>query len=462
MNRFNRFNRRAAAVFAVLIFAFASAAPRAAALEVKRIRLGNGAVLLVSEQHQLPMVTMGIAFDAGARRDPKGAAGLATLTAASLMQGTKELSAAQFNRQADFMGSAIDIGASRDFAIASVTSLKKYQSQSIHLLAQLLLNPGLRGADIKRKQADQIASIKANEEEPGYAANVAFTRAIFGATPYGHMTAGSAASVAKLTPAQVADFYRAHYKLGSAVIAVAGDVDTNQIKAEIEREFAGLKGSVPPQAAPAPIKVAPGIHAQLIDRNVAQANLILGFGGVARANPDYYKLQVMNYILGGGGFASRLMKVVRSQHGLAYSIGSEFAAGKFQGAFVIVLQTKNSSANEALKLILAQMREIQQSPVSDAELASAKKFLIGSFPLKLDRQSSIVGFMLQTEIYGLGLDYADRYPKIIAAVSKDDVQKVAREYLHPDALDLVAVANQAQAKIDVAKLAPPAQSAAAH
>ncbi len=154
------------------------------------------------------------------------------------------------------------------------------------------------------------------------------------------------------------------------------------------------------------------------------------------------------------------MKVVRSQHGLAYSIGSEFAAGKFQGAFMIVLQTKNASANEAIKLILAQMREIQAHPVSDAEIGSAKKFLIGSFPLKLDRQSSIVGFMLQTEIYGLGLDYADRYPKIIAAISKDDVQKVAREYLHPDALDLVAVANQSEAKIDLARLAPPRQSAA--
>ncbi len=458
----SRFSRRAAALFAAIVCSFALAAPRASALEIKRIQLADGAVLLVSEQHQLPMVTMAIAFDAGARRDPKDQGGLATLTAESLMQGTKDLSAAEFNREVDFMGSAIDIGASRDFAVASVTSLKKYQSQSIHLLAQLLQNPGLREADIRRKQADQIADIKSSEEEPGYAADVAFTKTIFGDSPYGHMTEGSSDSVAKLTPAEVADFYRTYYQLGNAIIAVAGDVDAQQIKAELESEFTGLKGSIAPQSTPAPIMVAPGIHVQVIDRNVAQANLILGSGGVARSNPDYYKLQVMNYILGGGGFASRLMKVVRSQHGLAYSIGSAFDAGKFQGAFTVVLQTKNASANEALKLILAQMREIQAHPVSDVEMESAKKFLIGSFPLKLDRQSSIVGFMLQTEIYGLGLDYADRYPKIIAAISKDDVQKVARAYLHPDALDLVAVANQSEAKIDLAKFAPPRQSASNH
>ena len=187
----------------------------------------------------------------------------------------------------------------------------------------------------------------------------------------------------------------------------------------------------------------------------------MGSGGVSRSDPDYYKLQVMNYILGGGGFSSHLMKVVRSKAGLAYSIGSVFQAGKFPGAFIIALETKNASANQAIKLILEQLRDIQQKPVGDTELADAKRYLIGSFPLKLDRQSEIVSFMLETEIYGLGLDYADRYPKIINAISAADVEAVARKYLHPDALDLVAVANQAEAKITVANLAPPKQASAA-
>ncbi len=238
------------------------------------------------------------------------------------------------------------------------------------------------------------------------------------------------------------------------MIAVAGDVDTNTIKARIEQELAGLPGTVPAQTEPAAPSVASGIHADLINRNVAQANLILGAGGIARSNPDYYKIQVMNYILGGGGFSSRLMRVVRSKAGLAYSIDSAFSAGKFPGAFAVVLQTKNQSAQEALKLIVAQLREIQNQPVSDRELASAKKYLVGSFPLRLDRQSQIVSFILQVEIYGLGLDYAERYPKLIDEVTKLNVQQTAQKYLHPDALDLVAVANQSLAKINTAALSP--------
>jgi zinc protease len=439
-----------AAIAVAILLAFT--APPASALEIKRMQLSNGAVLLVSEQHQLPMVTGAIAFDAGSRRDPAGKEGLADLTAQSMMEGTKSLNAADFNEKVDFMGSAIGIGPSRDYSIATFTSLKKYQDVTLHLLAQILQDPGLRDADILRKQAEQIASIKSSEEEPGYTANVAFTRMLFGDTPYGHPTTGSSEAVAKLQPGDVRDFYHQFYKLGSAVIAIAGDVNADEVKAAIEKELTGPQGVVAPQPEPPAPVVPPGIHTQLIDRNVAQANLFLGSGGIARANPDYYKLQVMNYILGGGGFSSRLMKVVRSKGGLAYSIASGFQAGKFPGAFVVVLETKNASANQAIKLILEQLHEIQQKPVSATELSDAKRYLIGSFPLKLDRQGEIVGFMLETEIYGLGLDYAERYPKIISAISTADVQAVAQKYLHPDAIDLVAVANQAEAKISVANI----------
>jgi zinc protease len=424
------------------------------AFDIKRTKLSNGAVLLVSEQHQLPMVSIAIAFDAGSRRDPPGHAGLAELTAASLEQGTKELNATQFNQKIDFMGSSISISADRDYVYASMTSLKKYEDATLHLLAQALEDPGLRDSDILRKRSDQVAAIKASQEEPGYTAMVAFAKLLYGNGPYGHPTEGFADTVGKLTPDDVRNFYHRYYMTGSAVIAATGDVKLDTIRAKLEHELAGPLGTVPAQAEPAAPNVATGLHADLIDRNVAQANLILGSGGIARSNPDYYKIQVMNYILGGGGFSSRLMKVVRSKAGLAYSIDSAFTAGKFPGAFAVVLQTKNQSAQEALKLILVQLREIQQQSVTDQELASAKKFLIGSFPLRLDRQSQIVGFMLEVELYGLGLDYAERYPKLIDAVTKLDVQEAARKYLHPYALDIVAVANQSLAKINIASLSP--------
>lgn len=423
-------------------------APSAHALEIQRMTLKNGAVLLVSEAHQLPMVTLSVAFDAGSRRDPQGKEGLAALTANSLREGSKSLSADELNRKVDFMGSELAISAGRDYTDGGFTTLKRYLPDTLKLLAGVLTEPGLRDADILRKRAETVAAIKADEEQPGYVAEVTFLKSLYGKSPYGHPVSGSAESVGKLTPDDVRHFYHDHYRLDGAVIAVAGDVTADEIKASLEKELTGLQGATAPQPEPPEAKVAPGLHTDLVDRNVAQANTIMGFGGVARSNPDYYKLTVMNYVLGGGGFASRLVQSVRSKEGLAYSVSSGFDAGKFPGSFSVGLQTKNQSANQALALVLKQIREMQEKPVTDAELDGAKRFMVGSFPLKIDRQSAIAGFMLQVELYQLGLDYADRYPKIIQAITKDDVLKVARQYLHPDAAIVVAVANQKEAAIN--------------
>src|ERR1700724_2949500 len=162
-----------------VILALSSFATRASALDMKRMTLSNGAVLMVSEQHLLPMVTVALAFDAGSRRDPKGKEGLAELTADSLTQGTKDLTATEFNQKVDFMGSEVSVGASRDYASASFTSLKKYEDQTLSLLAQVLIDPGLRPADIERNRAEMVAGINAEEESPRYVAEVTFMKTLF-------------------------------------------------------------------------------------------------------------------------------------------------------------------------------------------------------------------------------------------------------------------------------------------
>ena len=440
---------------ALLVAAALTAAP-ARAIEIKRMKLDNGMVVLISPQHNLPMVTAAIAFDAGARRDPAGKEGLAHLSASSLMEGTRAMSADELNRKVDFLGSEMDIEAGSDYATASFTSLKRYWRDTLKLLAGVLTDPGLRDEDISRKQAEQVAGLKAAQEEPGYVAQITFLKQVFGPNgTYGHLPDGTVDAVGKLTAQDVRGFYHQYYRPQAAVAAVAGDVEPDEVVKALNEELAALKG---PEAAeqPQPLPpIGPGAHVTAINRDVAQANIVLGFDGVARSNPDYYKLQVMNYILGGGGFASRLVKVVRSKAGLAYSVASYFQAALFPGSFQVVLETKNKSANEAIALVLQQMHLIQESPISDAEIDSAKKFLIGSFPLKLDTQNSIVQFILQVQIYGLGLDYIDKYPGYIRAVTKQDVQEVARRYLHPDRYVLVAVANQSEAGIKVASSAAP-------
>jgi zinc protease len=178
-----------------------------------------------------------------------------------------------------------------------------------------------------------------------------------------------------------------------------------------------------------------------IDKSLTQSNVILGHRGITRGNPDYYAVLVMNYILGGGGLTSRLAEEIRGKRGLAYSVDSTFDAKKYDGSFQISLQTKSASTKEAIKAATEAMVRIRTEEVTERELDSAKRYLVGSFPQKLSTQGRIATFFSQVEYLGLGLDYADRYPSLINSVTRDAVLRVAKTYLHPDALVTVVVAN---------------------
>jgi zinc protease len=184
-----------------------------------------------------------------------------------------------------------------------------------------------------------------------------------------------------------------------------------------------------------------------IQKKITQANIILGHLGVKRDNPDYYAVSVMNYILGGGGFASRLMDNIRDNKGLAYDVHSSFSANKYAGSFQAGLQTKNESANTAIAEVLKEMERIRTEPVSDRELSDAKSYLTGSFPLRIDSNRKIAVFLTAVEYYGLGLDYVDNYRKFIEAVTKDDVQRVAKKYLHTGSYVLVVVGDLEKAAL---------------
>ena len=184
-----------------------------------------------------------------------------------------------------------------------------------------------------------------------------------------------------------------------------------------------------------------------IDKNIAQANIDMGHIGVSRENPDFYSVMVMNYILGGGGFSSRLMDNIRDNKGLAYDVHSGFAAEKETGAFEVSIQTKNESASEVIAETLKELKRIQAELVSEKELADAKAYLTGSFPLRMDTSSKIAGMLTSIEIYNLGLDYPQKYTSLINSITREDIQRVAKKYLHPDRLVIVVVANQEKAQL---------------
>jgi len=408
--------------------------------------LANGIRLVVSEQHAVPMVIVDVAIDAGSRLDPPGKEGLANLTADLLTEGTFRRSAREVSDAVDFLGASLSSTGGVDYSSARLTVLRHDLETGLDLLADVLLRPSFPPGEVERRRDAILAAMKAEEDDPGAVARKLFLRTLFAGEPYGHPVEGWPESVRKLRRSDVQEFYRRWYVPSRAIVTVVGDVDAGEARAAVERYFGGWKGESP---APPPYPTVPKRAATTVvaDRPLSQANIVLGHRGVARSNPDFYALSVMNYILGGGGFSSRLLNSIRTEAGLAYSVESFFTANKDPGSFQVVLQTKNVSAREAIVRARAEVERIRNEPVSEKELAEARQYLTGSFPLRLDTNAEIAAFLSQVEIYGLGEDYAERYAERIRAVTREDVQRVAQKYLHPDQLVLVVVGNSAETGI---------------
>ena len=186
-----------------------------------------------------------------------------------------------------------------------------------------------------------------------------------------------------------------------------------------------------------------------IDKDITQANIILGQIGIKRTDPDFYAFQVMNYILGGGGFASRLMDNIRENRGLVYNVHSSFEPGLEPGPFDVSLETKNASGGEAVTEVLKELDRIRQDLVDEKELADAKSYLIGSLPMKMDSNAKRAALLGYAELYGLGLDYPWRYPEILDKITRDDILNVARKYLDPEKYLLVVVGKQQDIQLNL-------------
>ncbi|MSP41181.1 MAG: insulinase family protein [Deltaproteobacteria bacterium] len=429
-------------LIALIVFAFVSSGADADMVP-KRSALSNGMVLLTSEQRALPMVALELIVDAGSRHETAEQAGLANLTSKLLTYGTKKRNALQISESLDFIGASLGTGAGENTASLSLTILKKDLAVGLELLAEILTSSTFPQAEIDRQKQAIIAGIRAQEEDPGAVAGKAFAAALFPRSPYGRAVEGSEASVKNLSAQSLKDFFSRYYRPNRSILSVVGDVSEQEITQALNQAFrTWTKGAASaPPPAPSQIGAAQTLR---IQKDLTQANIILGHVGVARGHPDYYALQVMNYILGGGGFSSRAMESIRNERGLAYSVYSFFGADKSHGSFQLVMQTKSESAQEALRLALAEIRRMREQPVSEQELDDAKNYMTGSFPLRFDTNRKVAGFLGQVELFDLGLDYPNRYSTLVGKVSREDVQRVAGQFLQPDKLITVIVGNQSK------------------
>ncbi len=413
----------------------------------KRIVLKNGMVLLLSEKHELPMVTVSLAIKAGSVVEPGDKPGLASLTASLLTQGTAKRTASQISREIDFIGGSLSVSGGDDYASAGLRVLKKDIKTGFDLLSDVLMHPVFDQKEIDRKVKETLAAIQQQKEEPSVIAGEAFTKAVFGSHPYGTTSDDVAAFLPKLTRQDLVDFYSRRYGPNDVIIAVVGDVTEKEIVSLLNERFKGWK----PVAEGTPARQAPpaigAVTVKKLDKNITQANIAMGHVGISRENPDYYAVMIMNYILGGGGFSSRLMDNIRDNRGLAYDVHSSVSAQKEPGPFRVWMQTKSESANESIDEILKELKRIRTEPVSEKELADAKAYLTGSFPLRMDTYAKIAGILTAIEIYNLGLDYPRKYPGLINAVTREDILRVARKYIDPDRMVIVVLGNQEKIKL---------------
>ncbi|MBY0279457.1 insulinase family protein [Candidatus Binatia bacterium] len=404
---------------------------------VERTTLGNGIRLVLSQQRSVPIVAINCIIDGGARVDPPGKAGLANLTGSLLSEGTKGRTSEEISRLIDSLGGSFDTGTSSDWVLASAAVLSRDFATGVDLIARSLREPTFPPEEVERRKKETLGELEADEDEPGLVAQRAFRKALFGTAAYGSPVDGTPESVKSLTRDDVVAYHRDEIQPSRTICAIVGDVPTTEMKSTVERLLGDWQGSGKPLDAKA--ANVPPARSVVVDRPVTQASVVLGQIGVARSNPDYFPILLMNWVLGGGGFNSRLMQSIRTKSGLAYSVASAFESSKLPGAFQVALQTKVESAAQAIEMVRAEIKKLHDEGATEAELVAAKDYLTGNFPLRLDSTGKLAGFLGQVEYFGLGDDYIERYAERVRAVSLDDVKRAAAKYLQPDALVQVVV-----------------------
>ncbi len=419
----------------------------AAELHPVRFTLPNGLTVLFLEQHALPMLEAHALVKVGSAQDPPDKAGLANLVVSLLDEGTTTRTSAQLAEQIEFVGGSLRARGAEDYTTATARVLKKDVDLGFALLSDILQNPVFPKHEFERVRSDIIGQLISEKDDPGTVAMRAFNQVVFAGHPYRWPVAGTEDTIPLITHADVQAFHAQHYLPNQTILSIVGDLTQEEATAYVNKYFGSWKQGTPPPTKPGRTAALPKATVKLINKELTQSSIVLGHVGVSRSNPDYYALTVLNQILGAGGFGSRLMDTIRDKQGLAYGVMSLFEARLAPGPFYISLQTRTEATNQAIAGVLHEVRAIRETAVTDRELADAKAYLMGSFALRLDTTSKLAQTLGLVELHNLGLDYFTRYPQWIDRVTKEDVLRVAKQYLDPHHYALVVVGDQSKAKV---------------
>jgi len=420
--------------------------------------LSNGAQLIVSERHNLPLVSFNITFIGGANQfEPADKRGLASFVASMLSEGTKNRTGDQLSSDLQLLGTNVGVGIGGESGSIGFFATKDKFEPTLAILEDELLNPTFPAEALERLRARTLVNLKQSRDRTAAIASNVFSKTLYSeAHPYGRVVTEK--SVQNITRDDVVNFYKTYFQPGRAVITVVGDVNPAEVKTTIEKVLApwSAGGSMPSFDYPA-VPTPKTTTIFLVDKpGAAQSSFALGIAGPPRNTPDYYAIEVMNTLL-GGMFQSRLNANIREQKGYSYGVGSGFAFGRGPGSFRAGGDIVTAKTDSALIEFMKELKGIRgERPITDEELATAKANLVQSLPENFSSVSSVRASIASLYSQDLPEDYFQKYAQNVNAVTKEDLTRVANKYIDLDHLALVIVGDRKtiEGPLAATKIAP--------
>ncbi len=391
------------------------------------------------ENHDLPILDISVEFAAGSGMDTSANSGRANLVRHMLSLGAGGFTEDQITTALVDVGAQMHGHFDRDRAGIALRTLssERERKQALDVLARIIQHPEFPQHVLVREKARITSSIKESSTKPDYIADRELMKMLYGDHPYGLNESGEIDTVNSLQREDLLNFYRSHYVAGNAVIAIIGDVSRLEAEAIVKSLTENLSSGQ--SRAEIPTVRIPQTGMKRIPHPATQSHIQLAYPGLRRADPDYFPLLVGNHILGGGGFVSRLMEEVRQQRGLAYSVSSYFSPFKEQGPFQIGLQTKKEQSEEAYALTQKVLKDFVSKGPTQAELDAAKQNIIGGFPLRIDSNSKILGYLSMIGFYNLPLTYLADYLVAVETVTTEQIKEAYLRRIQPDGMVAVIV-----------------------
>jgi len=399
-----------------------------------RVALENGLEILVLEDHRLPRMALTLTVRRGEASVASPQAGLASFTSELMKRGAGGRDALALASAVDEIGATLGVSAGWDSMGVGVDGLSRDEDTLFAILADVVLRPRFDPREAARARSERLQALEGAKDDPATLVGWYTAGALYSGHRYGVPAEGTPESVARFDAALARDLHRRFFVPGDAVLAVVGDVETQDVIERARRAFGGWpRGSVVAPGEPPAAQVPPARRVLVVDRpELVQARILIAHEGIARSDPDRVAVGLLNSVLGGSGFSSRLMARVRSEAGLTYSVGSGFSLRRSPGPFVVTTFTRVPEVRRAIDLLLSELARARSQPPAEAELGPARTLAVGEFSLGLETSEAVMAALVEFEVYGLPEDSLDSYRGRVRAVSEPEIAALAQRLLHPE------------------------------